>query len=336
MSEVTYKEAGVDLAVSQKAKESIKEMVRSTFSKNVLRDIGLFGGFYELDTKELKQPVLVTSIDGAGTKIKIAQMMGVYHTIGADLVNHCVNDIMACGAQPMFFLDYLAADKLDVEVVEEIVRGISRACKNNACALIGGETAEMPGVYTENNWDIAGAIVGLVEKDAIIDGGKIQAGDVLIGIASNGLHTNGYSLARKIFFEIKNYSIDHFIEETQSTLGQELLRPHRSYQNLINKTKSIDSLHGISHITGGGIVGNTKRLLRKNLDLNINWSAWEVPPIFQMIKKVGKVSESEMRKVFNLGIGLVLIVEEESTDDFLNTLREMGEETYIIGSIIQK
>ncbi|MFQ5824511.1 MAG: phosphoribosylformylglycinamidine cyclo-ligase [bacterium] len=336
MTKVTYKEAGVDVAVSDKAKENIKGMVRSTFSKNVLKDIGLFGGFYELDIKKLKQPVLVTSIDGIGTKIKIAQMMGIYHTIGEDLVNHCVNDLMVCGAEPIFFLDYLAADKLNIEIVQEIVQGISRACKNNTCVLIGGETAEMPGVYAENNWDIAGAIVGLVEKNAIIDGSKIQAGDALIGITSNGLHTNGYSLARKIFFEIKNYNVNCFIEETQSTLGEELLRPHRSYQNLINKTKSIESLHGISHITGGGIVGNTKRLLRKNLDLKINWSAWEVPPIFHIIKREGKVLESEMRNVFNLGIGLILIVKEESTDEFLNLFRENREESYVIGSIIPK
>lgn len=336
MTKVTYKKAGVNLAVSDKAKESIKGMVRSTFSKNVLEDVGLFGGFYELDANKFKQPVLVASIDGVGTKIKIAHMMGVYHTIGEDLVNHCVNDIMTCGAEPIFFLDYLAADKLSIEIVEEIVRGISQGCIESGCALIGGETAEMPGVYAKNNWDIAGAIVGLVEKNAIINGSNIQAGDVLLGIASNGLHTNGYSLVRNILFEKNNYDINYFLEETQSTLGQELLRTHRSYRRLINKAKAIESLHGISHITGGGIVGNTKRLLGKDLDLDINWSAWEVPPIFEFIKKVGEVSENEMRKVFNLGIGLVLIVKEEGADQFLNLFRKMGEETYVIGSIIRK
>jgi phosphoribosylformylglycinamidine cyclo-ligase len=336
MRKVTYKEAGVDLTISEKANESIKGMVRSTFSKNVLKDIGLFGGFYELDVNSFKQPVLVTSIDGVGTKIKIAQMMGIHSTIGEDLVNHCVNDIMSCGAEPIFFLDYLAADKLNVEIAEEIVRGITRGCINSGCALIGGETAEMPGVYAPNNWDIAGAIVGLVEKNAIIDGSKIQAGDVLIGVASNGLHTNGYSLARKVLFEKNDYHVNHFIEDTQSTLGEELLKTHRSYQNLISKAKSIEGLHGISHITGGGIVGNTKRLLRKNLNLKINWSAWEMPAIFQFIREAGQVEETEMRNVFNLGIGLVLIVEEESTNDFLSLFREMHEPSYVIGSIIEK
>lgn len=226
MMHISYKSAGVDRDLGEKAKQSIKEMARSTYSNNVLKEIGLFGGFFNLDLEEFKQPVLVSSIDGVGTKIKIAQMMDIYHTIGEDLVNHCVNDILVCGAEPLFFLDYLAAAKLNVKIVEGIVQGISRACKQAGCALIGGETAEMPGIYAENNWDLAGSIVGLVEKDAIIDGSKITVGDVLLGIGSNGLHTNGYSLVRKIFFEKKKYRITQYFDEIRSTLGEELLKIH--------------------------------------------------------------------------------------------------------------
>ncbi len=316
MPQVTYENAGVSREVSENAKDSIKAFAKSTHSKNVLKEIGLFSGFYDLDFKKYKRPILVSSIDGVGTKVKIAQMMGIYDSIGRDLVNHCVNDIMVCGAEPQFFMDYLAADKLHVNVVEEIVKGISGACKDAGCALIGGETAEMPGVYAPDNFDVAGSIVGVVEFDKIIDGSQIKGGDCLIGVASNGLHTNGYSLVRKVFFENSDYSVTMRLDETQSTLGEELLRIHRSYQRLIEKIKNSEGLHGIAHITGGGIVGNTARLLKDDLELQVDWSTWEMQAIFKIIQREGNIPDSEMRKVFNLGVGLVLVVNTDTVESF--------------------
>lgn len=336
MAQVTYSEAGVNLDVSGQAKESIKELAKWTHTSAVLKEIGLFSGFYALDLEKYKRPILVSSIDGVGTKVKIAQMMGVYNTIGRDLVHHCVNDIMVCGAEPLFFMDYLAADKLETKVVGAIVEGIANACKEADCALIGGETAEMPGIYAKDNFDVAGSIVGVVEFDRIIDGSKIQAGDCIIGVASNGLHTNGYSLVRKVFFEINKYSVTRYLEETQSALGEELLRTHRSYKRLIDSVKELDGLHGIAHITGGGIVGNTTRLLTDDLGLQIDWSVWEVPPIFQIIQKEGNIPDSEMRNVFNQGVGLVLIAESSQADSILESCQAAGEQAFVIGTIEKK
>jgi len=336
MTQITYEDAGVSREVSENAKDSIKAFAKATHSKNVLKEIGLFSGFYDLDFKKFEHPILASSIDGVGTKVKIAQMMGVYDSIGRDLVNHCVNDIMVCGAEPLFFMDYLAADKLHLNVIEEIVKGISDACKDAGCALIGGETAEMPGIYAPDNFDVAGSIVGVVEFDEIIDGRRIKAGDCLIGVASNGLHTNGYSLVRKVFFENNRYSVATRLEETQSTLGEELLRVHRSYHGLIGKIKSSEGLHGIAHITGGGIVDNTSRLLRDGLDLQIDWSAWEIQPIFKIIQKDGSISDSEMRDVFNLGVGLVLIVDSNTAESFLAACHNSDEQVFVIGSVIKK
>ena len=336
MTQVTYENAGVSREVSENAKDSIKAFAKTTHSKNVLKEIGLFSGFYDLDFKKYKRPILVSSIDGVGTKVKIAQMMGVYDSIGRDLVNHCVNDIMVCGAEPLFFMDYLAADKLHVKVIEEIVKGISDACKDAGCALLGGETAEMPGVYAPDNFDVAGSIVGVVEFDKIIDGSQIKAGDCLIGVASNGLHTNGYSLVRRVFFENSDYSVTMRLEETQSNLGEELLRIHRSYQRLIEKIKNSEGLHGIAHITGGGIVGNTARLLKDDLELQIDWSAWEMQAIFKIIQKEGNFPDSEMRKVFNLGVGLVLVVNTGTVESFLNACKTTSEQAFVIGSVTKK
>ncbi len=336
MTQVTYENAGVSREVSENAKDSIKAFAKSTHSKNVLKEIGLFSGFYDLDFKKYKRPILVSSIDGVGTKVKIAQMMGIYDSIGRDLVNHCVNDIMVCGAEPQFFMDYLAADKLHVNVVEEIVKGISGACKDAGCALIGGETAEMPGVYAPDNFDVAGSIVGVVEFNKIIDGSQIKGGDCLIGVASNGLHTNGYSLVRKVFFENSDYSVTMRLDETQSTLGEELLRTHRSYQRLIEKIKNSAGLHGIAHITGGGIVDNTSRLLRDGLELQVDWSTWEMQAIFKIIQREGNIPDSEMRKVFNLGVGLVLVVNTDSVEFFLNACKTASEQAFVIGSVTKK
>ncbi len=336
MTQVTYENAGVSREVSENAKDSIKAFAKTTHSKNVLKEIGLFSGFYDLDFKKYKRPILVSSIDGVGTKVKIAQMMGVYDSIGRDLVNHCVNDIMVCGAEPLFFMDYLAADKLHVKVIEEIVKGISDACKDAGCALLGGETAEMPGVYAPDNFDVAGSIVGVVEFDKIIDGSQIKAGDCLIGVASNGLHTNGYSLVRRVFFENSDYSVTMRLDETRSTLGEELLRIHRSYQRLIEKIKNSDGLHGIAHITGGGIVDNTSRLLRDGLELQVDWSTWEMQAIFKIIQREGNIPDAEMRKVFNLGVGLVLVVNTDSIESILNDCKTASEQAFVIGSVTKK
>lgn len=336
MTPVSYKDAGVDRERGENIKDSIKKLAADSFNQNVLKGIGLFSGFYVLDTKALRHPVLVSSMDGVGTKVKIAQMMGVYDSLGEDLVNHCINDIMVCGADPLFFLDYIAADRLEPQMVREIVRGLARACKQAGCALVGGETAEMPGVYAKNNFDLAGAIVGLVERDAIVDGNKTAAGDVLIGVASNGLHTNGFSLARKILFEMKKFNISQPIRELDSTLGEELLKPHRSYLSLIQKIRSQSGLHGMAHVTGGGIIDNTRRLLRKNLDLRIDWEAWQPPTIFRFIQKEGSVSDSEMRKIFNMGVGLVLIVGNTAAGEILNLCQSLNESVFIIGSVIEK
>ena len=336
MRPISYKDAGVDRDRGESIKKSIKSLAADSFNQHVVKGIGLFSGFYELDSQNIDQPVLVSSMDGVGTKVKIAQMAGVYDSIGEDLVNHCINDIMVCGADPLFFLDYIAADRLEPDRVEEIVRGISRACKAAACALIGGETAEMPGVYAPGNFDLAGTIVGIVERGDIIDGSKIRAGDVLVGVASNGLHTNGYSLARKILFEVKKYQLSDRMTQTAESLAEALLKVHRSYQRLIRAVRKASGLHGISHITGGGIVDNTRRLLSEEYDLKIDWTAWEIPAIFKLLQREGAVSDLEMRNVFNLGIGLVLIVDGKQAQPFLDLCQSVNDPAYVIGSVVKK
>ncbi|MDZ7338197.1 MAG: phosphoribosylformylglycinamidine cyclo-ligase [candidate division KSB1 bacterium] len=331
---LTYEAAGVSIAAGDESVERIKAMARATYGPSVLRDIGLFGGFYELDSGRCRRPVLVSSIDGVGTKVKVACALGVYDTVGEDLVNHSVNDVMTSGADPLFFLDYLATGKLKPEVVEKVVEGMARACRQAGCALIGGETAEMPGVYHPDDFDLAGAIVGVVEKEQIIDGHTIKAGDVLVGIGSNGLHTNGYSLARKVLLELAGIKLTEQVHELGCTLGEELLRVHRSYQILVQQVRSLPGLHGIAHITGGGIVGNTSRLLPAGRSLRIDWQAWEVPPIFRLIQRLGKVQDAEMRRVFNLGIGEVLVVAPEAADICIEKASAAGFAAYIIGEVV--
>jgi len=333
MTKLSYKDAGVDLNQADQALRGIVAHARGTHSENVLKGIGLFSGFYRLDTRRFRNPVLVSSIDGVGTKVKLAEMARVYDGIGKDLVNHCINDIAVCGAEPLFFMDYVATDKLQSDVVEGVVRGMALACKEANCALIAGETAEMPGVYQRGCFDVAGAIVGVVEEDGIIDGEKISPGDLLIGIASNGIHTNGYSLVRKILFETRNFGLSETIEVLGCSLGEELLRVHKNYLPLIRKIAGDPGVVGIAHITGGGIVGNTKRLLRENLTLRIDWNAWEWPPIFSFLQRQGQVSDEEMRQVFNLGVGLVLIVRKAAVETVLALCRAAGEEAFIIGSV---
>lgn len=328
----TYKSAGVDLEAGDETVKRIKNYAKSTFNKNVLSDIGLFGGFFKLNLKKYENPVLVSSVDGVGTKLKVAFGMNVHDTIGQDLVNHCVNDIAVCGAEPLYFLDYLAFGKLNPDVAEQIIKGFSIACKQNGCALIGGETAEMPGLYAENEYDMSGTIVGIVEKKEVINGNKIKRGDVLIGFPSNGLHTNGYSLARKVL--LPKYSLGDVSAGFERSVGSELLQVHKSYLQLIKKLKKKTKIKGLSHVTGGGIIGNTKRILPKGLRLNINWNSWKIPAIFNLIQETGNVPDDEMRSVFNLGIGLVAVVSKKETEEVFKISNSLNEKAIVIGEVI--
>ncbi len=327
----TYKDAGVDIDLAEKLVEKIKPLARKTFNQRVLTDIGLFGAFFDAKFDDYKHPVLVSSIDGVGTKLKIAFLANKHDTVGQDLVNHCVNDILVCGAKPLFFLDYFATAKLNPEVAQQVISGIAKACEENGCALIGGETAEMPGFYNEGEYDIAGVIIGIVDKEKIIKGDKVKPGDAIIALPSNGLHTNGYSLARTVLLE--KFKIDEFIPELNSTLAEELLKIHRSYLKPILKILDKFEIHAMSHITGGGIIGNTKRVVPQNLNIEIDWNAWERPPIFNLIQKVGNVPEEDMRKTFNLGVGIVLIVDKNDLDKILNELKSLNESPFVIGEI---
>lgn len=310
--EITYKSAGVDIDAGEETVDRIKPLVKSTFNDKVLSEIGLFGGFYDAKFSEYEHPVLVASTDGVGTKLKVAIAMNKHNTIGACLVNHCVGDILCCGAKPLFFLDYFATGKLVPEVAAEVISGFATACRENNCALIGGETAEMPALYADGDYDMSGTIIGVVEKSKIINGKKISRGDVLIGLESTGLHTNGYSLARKVLLD--KYSINQEISELGTTVGEALLAVHRSYLHEVYPLVEAELLTGISHITGGGLVGNTERILPKERKLNIDWNSWNRLPIFNIIQQAGNISEEEMRRAFNLGIGMVLITSETNVE----------------------
>ena len=322
----TYKEAGVDIDAGTEAVSRIKKHVHSTFSKNVLTDLGGFGGCFQFPQDQYKEPVLVSSSDGVGTKLKLAFITNRHDTIGQCLVNHCTNDILAVGARPLFFLDYFAAGKLDVDVFEEVVTGLAKACRENDCALIGGETAEMPDFYKPGDYDISGTIVGVAEKDEMMPNRGVNEGDLLIGLPSTGLHTNGYSLARKVLLE--HYDSDDFVESLGATIGEALLAIHKSYLPVIDGVLHEEWLVGISHITGGGIVDNTRRILDDNQDLDINWNSWERPSIFNLIQELGNVPEDDMRHSMNLGIGMILIVKKEGLSTLQTHLASKGE-TYI-------
>jgi phosphoribosylformylglycinamidine cyclo-ligase len=328
---LSYKSSGVNISEADKFVDQIKPLVKKTFTKNVLSGIGNFGAFYKPDFKKYKTPVFVSSIDGVGTKIKIAIELNKFDTIGEDLVNHCVNDIAVCGAVPLFFLDYYATGKLKSKEAAEVIKGIVRGCKNNNCSLIGGETAEMPGIYSGNDFDLAGAITGVVDKSKIVNAVNVKRGDVLIGIASNGLHTNGFSLVRKIFDNKRKLRDKH--SELNRTIGDELLKVHRSYLELIHSSLKKFRIHSIAHITGGGILGNTKRVVPENLKINLDWNSWERPFIFRLIQKKGNVPEADMRRTFNLGIGLVFIISKKDEFAFTKFLFNRKENFYTIGSI---
>jgi phosphoribosylformylglycinamidine cyclo-ligase len=302
-----YKQSGVDIEAGNEVIRRIRRMARGTFTPAVLSDIGSFGGLFRLDTSRYREPVLVASADGVGTKLKVAFMTGRHDTIGLDLVNHCVNDILVQGAEPLFFLDYLATGSLAPDVAEQIVSGVARGCRENGCALLGGETAEMPGFYAAGEYDVAGFIVGAVERERLIDGSRIRAGDLLIGLPSSGLHTNGYSLARRIAFEIVGLDASDPVDELGATIGDVLLAPHRSYLSAIRPLLPSGVIRGIAHITGGGITDNLPRILPDSVSARIDTGSWVVPPVFRWLQRSGNVPLDDMRRTFNMGVGLIVV-----------------------------
>ena len=329
----TYKEAGVDIDAGEEAVRRIKGHVRGTFTPGVLTDIGSFGGLFALDKSQYRDPVLVSSMDGVGTKLKVAQRVHKHDTVGQDLVNHCVNDIAVCGARPLFFLDYFAAGQLRPDVLEAVVKGFAQACSENGCALIGGETAEMPDLYARDEYDLAGTIVGVVERDEIVDGSAIEAGDVLLGLPSTGLHTNGYTLARKVLFE-RFVAADTPDALGGASVGEAMLAVHRSYLDPIQALVAEGLAHGFSHVTGGGLVGNTSRILPDGLALEVAWDAWTRPGIFRLIQEVGEVPEDDMRRTFNLGVGLVAVVPASAKERALTVLGALGEPAFEVGRVV--
>ena len=326
-----YKKAGVDIELGNNVKSKLPQLLSSTNRSEVLGKVGGFGGLFALDVKKYKNPVLVSSVDGVGTKLKIAFEFNKHNTIGFDLVNHCVNDIAVLGAEPLFFLDYIGLGKLEPKVFESIIEGFVKGCRINYCTLIGGETAQMPGFYKKGEYDVSGTIVGVVEKDEMITGENISEGDVVIGVESSGLHTNGYSLARKILFDKMRYDVEDYIKEIDNVLGDELLTPHMSYLSLVNKTKKY--VNGIAHITGGGFYDNIPRILPKNLNVVIDKKSWDILPIFEFIQIRGKVSDEEMYHVFNMGIGMVFIMNEKYVDKFLKESKSLMYKSYVIGCV---
>jgi phosphoribosylformylglycinamidine cyclo-ligase len=333
---VTYKEAGVDIDKADAFLKSIRPLVKSTYRTGVLGEIGGFGGLFHLDVQKYRDPVLVSSTDGVGTKLKIAVLMERHDTIGVDLVAMCVNDIIVHGAAPLFFLDYLAMGALAPGVATQIIEGISHGCRQAHCSLIGGETAEMPGLYQPGDYDLAGFVVGVVERDQILDGSEIAVGHRLIGLASSGLHANGYSLVRKVLLEGRGYTVRDEIPELAGPLGEELLKPTRIYaETALNLLRDFP-LRGISHITGGGLTDNLPRILPRSCQAVIHRGSWPIPPIFSLLQKEGSIAESEMLRTFNNGIGLVLAVEAELVDDILQRLQALQEQAYVIGEIVAR
>ena len=326
-SKHTYIGAGVNIEVAARAKELISKHARSTYCPEVLSGVGFFGGLFEF--KGYKEPVLVSSVDGVGTKLKIASALGKYDSVGIDIVNHCVDDILTCGAEPLFFLDYIAMGKLKPQAVEAIARGLASACRDAGCALIGGETAEMPGIYAGEDYDLVGFIIGVVEKKKLIMGKTIVAGDIIIGLPSSGLHTNGYSLVRKVFGETAS-ALNKYYPELGQKLREALLEPHRCYLNQLKPLLPV--IKGMAHITGGGLIDNVPRVLSKGLAAKFNSRAWVVPPIFNLIQKRGNIDRSEMFHVFNMGIGMVIICSAENVSHFTKSLPEAK----LIGEVVKQ
>jgi phosphoribosylformylglycinamidine cyclo-ligase len=328
-----YREAGVDISAADAAKARIKGLARATFNAQVLTEIGSFGGMFRPDLSRYREPVLVASTDGVGTKIKVAILAGVHDTVGYDLVAHCVNDILVQGAVPLFFLDYVALGKMDPVKVEQIVSGFSRACSEFSCPLIGGETAEMPGTYAEDDYDLAGFIVGVVEKDKSLPLG-VREGDVLLGLPSLGLHTNGYSLARKVLLETLGHRVSTHLPELGTTVGQALLAPHRGYLAALEPLLERDKVRALCHITGGGFPGNIPRVLPDGLAARLRRGAWEVPALFRLIQKGGGISDEEMERTFNLGVGMIVVVSPSDLHEVEHSLERRGEPSFVIGSVV--
>ncbi len=339
MKQKAYARAGVDIDLGNRVKATLPQLLASTHRPGVLGKVGGFGGLFALDVRKYKQPILVSSADGVGTKLKLAFAMDRHNTIGEDLVNHCVDDIAVLGAEPLFFLDYIGTGKLKPHVFTQLIEGFARGCTRNHCALIGGETAQMPGFYQPGEYDVSGTIVGVVEKSKMLDGKTIRPGDVVIGLASSGLHTNGYSLARKIFFEQMKLKPKSRVAELGNTIGDELLKVHVSYgplvQALLKRFNSKSLIKGLAHITGGGFVDNIPRVLPKNCDVVIRKGTWELLPIFQIIQAKGRVPEAELYQVFNMGIGMTIIVAADKADAVLSFIRGHQQKAWLIGRVVR-
>jgi phosphoribosylformylglycinamidine cyclo-ligase len=332
----TYKKAGVDIDAGNEAVRLMGGAVRSTFRPEVLSDIGGFGGLFALDLHKYKEPVLVSGADGVGTKLKVAFMADKHDTVGQDAVAMCVNDILVQGAEPLFFLDYLAVGRLEPEKVAEIVGGVAAGCRLAGCALLGGETAEMPGFYRDGEYDLAGFAVGVVDRQKIINGRRSQVGDLVIGLPSTGLHSNGFSLARKIFFEGAGWSLDRYIPELGKTLGEELLTPTKIYVRPVLNLLAKTAVRGMAHITGGGLLENVPRCLPPGLGVSLERQAWTIPPVFALLQRLGDVSEDEMFRTFNMGIGFVLVIAKDALEIVMTLLREAGEAPLLLGEVVPK
>jgi len=333
--EFSYRDAGVDIDAANDAVSRIKRLAGSTFTPNVLTEIGSFGGMFRADFAGLSEPVLVSSADGVGTKLRVAFMTGIHNTVGYDLVCHCVNDILVQGARPLFFLDYIAAGRLVPETIGSVIEGIARGCREAGCALMGGETAEMPGFYAEGEYDIAGFIVGVVDLGRVIDGKRIAPGDVLTGLPSVGLHTNGYSLARKLLFEVAGYKPDTQVEELGCTAAEELLKPHRSYLKALDGLLDSGAIKGLIHITGGGLLENIPRILPDGTAVEIDLGAWPVLPVYDLLRRIGNVTEREMYRTFNMGIGMVVVTSPDDAESVRAHLDAQGEAHYDIGRVVE-
>ncbi|MFV0388093.1 MAG: phosphoribosylformylglycinamidine cyclo-ligase [Pyrinomonadaceae bacterium] len=331
---ISYSDAGVSIETANEAVKRIGELAQTTFNNRTLTNIGSFGGMFDAKFPEVNNPILVSSADGVGTKLKIAFESGIHNTIGEDLVNHCVNDILVQGARPLFFMDYFATGVLSEQVTEAVVVGLAKACRENGCVLLGGETAEMPGFYPDGEYDLAGFIVGLVDKENVIDGSKIVAGDVVLGIPSSGLHTNGYSLARKLFFEIGDFGLGDIPDDLEDkTVGEVLISPHKSYLRVLDGLLEGETLKGLAHITGGGLYENVPRILPSNVSVRIERGAWKVPPVFSLMQALGNVEDLEMYRTFNMGIGMVVICSEADKTAIIEHIEANGEKCFEIGKV---
>jgi len=330
----TYRDAGVDIDAANRATEKIKELARATFNARTLSEIGSFGGMFDGAFPNLRQPVLVASADGVGTKLKIAFATGIHNTVGRDLVNHCVNDILVQGARPLFFLDYIATGRLAPDTIASIVEGIANGCRENGCVLLGGETAEMPGFYADGEYDVAGFIVGVVDREKVINGHAIEPGDVVLGLPSNGLHTNGYSLARKLFFEVAGYAPDTYLDELGETVGAALLKPHLSYLRAVEGLLDLRMIKGLAHITGGGLLENIPRILSKGTSVEIKRGSWPVLPIFELIQRLGSIEEAEIFRTFNMGIGMAVVCAPTAATQIEQHFAPQGQAIYRIGSVV--